>query len=99
MTHRRHADGSRRVSRRLRFLQRKLELDDEQVAELRERLGRHRAEARELFRAHRRERMEIIRSVLDEEQAARFDAAVERRRSRHHHHHRRGGERGSDLRA
>ena len=98
MTHRRHAAGSRRVARRLRFLQRKLELDDEQVSELRERLGRHRAEARELFRAHRAERMEIIRSVLTEEQTARFDAAIERRRGRRHHH-RRGGERGSDLRA
>ena len=95
---RRHGRGP---GRRLRFLARRLDLSDEQVTELSERLGRHRAKGRELFLAHRSERMRIIRDVLDEEQLDRFDAMLrrrgERRSHRRHHHH--AHHRGHDQRA
>ena len=96
MTHRsdhRGRRGGRGPSRRLQFLARRLDLSGDQMSELTERLGRHRAKGHELFMAHRAERADIIRDVLDDEQAARFDAMSRRRaerrgwgRHRHHGH-------------
>lgn len=98
MTHRSDLRGRRRgrgPGRRLELLARRLDLSDEQVSELSERLGRHRAKGRELFLAHRAERTSIVRDVLDEEQLERFDALLRRKaerrgRRRHHHAHRHG---------
>ena len=71
--------------RRLEFMAKRLELSDEQVDTLRERLGEH-----------RRQTVTIIRDVLTDEQRAKFDAHLERRRTRgrgpgHGRRHGRGG--------
>lgn len=75
--------------RRLEFLAKRLDLTDDQVDTLRERLGEH-----------RRQTVTIIRDVLTDEQRAKFDAHVERRKARgrggrrgrgHGRGHRRGG--------
>ncbi|MEO1063249.1 MAG: hypothetical protein AAFZ07_17685 [Actinomycetota bacterium] len=93
MTHRsssRGRRGGRGPGRRLQFLARRLDLSTEQMTELGERLGRHRAKGRELFLAHRAERLEIIRDVLDDEQSERFEAMLRRRAERHGRHRHRG---------
>lgn len=73
--------------RRLEFMAKRLDLSDEQVDTLRERLGEH-----------RRQTVIIIRDVLTDEQRARFDAHLERRKARgrgrgpgHGRRHGRGG--------
>ena len=76
--------------RRLEFLAKRLDLTDEQVETLRERLGEH-----------RRQTVTIIRDVLTDEQRARFDAHLERRRARGRGHgpgrgRRHGGRHGWD---
>ncbi|MCB9373563.1 MAG: hypothetical protein H6518_12420 [Microthrixaceae bacterium] len=65
------AHTKHRGGRRLEMMRRRLDLTDEQVATLRERLGEHRRQA-----------LAIVRDVLDDEQRARFDAHLERRRGR-----------------
>lgn len=76
--------------RRLEFLAKRLDLTDEQVETLRERLGEH-----------RRQTVTIIRDVLTDEQRARFDAHLERRKARGRGHgpgrgRRHGGRHGWD---
>lgn len=61
--------------RRLEFMAKRLDLTDEQVDTLRERLAEH-----------RRQTVTIIRDVLTDEQRAKFDAHLERRKA-----HGRGG--------
>ena len=83
--------GERGPGRRLQFLGRRLDLSVEQMAELGERLGRHRAKGRELFLTHRAERLDIIRDVLDDEQSERFEAMLRRRAERGGRRHRHRG--------
>lgn len=71
--------------RRLEFLAKRLDLSDEQVHSLRERLGEH-----------RRQTVTIIRDVLTDEQRAKFDAHLERRKARGRGHGRRRGRGGWD---
>lgn len=77
--------------RRLEFMAKRLDLTDEQVETLRERLGEH-----------RRQTVTIIRDVLTDEQRAKFDAHLERRMARGrgrgpgHGHGRRHGRGGWD---